>query len=102
MGDQENHALKAQLAQVMSRVLRTDIGDENLVASLEWLLSELSLVGVLALCSEVEGLTFEDCTGGRQSTKPFCERLFSVLQARNPQVHQRMLDWRKEAALKSL
>jgi len=94
------HALAATSASAATEVARALIAtlasqqmdnDEELIRCIAWLLGEVPLVDLL----HVVAMARAECSG-RQDHAGTC--LFKLLQWRLPEVHRRMLDWRKGVA----
>jgi predicted RNA methylase len=101
-------SLRKQAALAIAKVACNCASDEQdistdskeLVACLQWLLGEVSVASLVKLCQEVvSGLSTSDIDGA--GSEHIGLHLGQALKRQMPEVHERLLAWRKAAALRA-
>merc|ERR1712083_711089 len=97
---QDNSRLLAQqIATSLSSTLGSKKMQEDVVSSICWLAQEIPLKELLGFCSEAEEQRLYSCTDVSKPAALFEDLLFPVLKARDAQLYERLLDWRKARAV---
>lgn len=90
--------LHSHIARALCEALGPDAGRNELSASLVWLLHEVPPVDLLRLASDAEAERLEASRSPSGAAVEWNSCFFALLRKRIPEVHHRLLEWRKAAA----